>query len=547
MLSDFSIEDQLDWRYFGRRYLPMADFVRLCTLVGLHHCDEHELESYEEKRIMFPAARTIMPEEYARAFWISQYQQTPEFEFDDKYLPFHELNWSLRHQIPRPGNQQHDLRHPIDKSWGLDGLVRPIEKEISPWGSYSIAIQVGDRKIQVSTVTHFYHYWQIYELYSVRKTHEGMYNDNKFLQPFGNPNHTVPDELPYLFEVISSFQYLYSSHFSKLMERLQPNADGFVVFDEVQQNELLQIARTFAKDTLRLYNLDEDALYKGLGQMIRLHIAYEESERFKLSLALRKDIWRITELISYSFGTSAEDIAIRAGPAGGFIGNYLELLFPNRRKRAKDEAFRLLKHLLQENHKHSPSYSLSDNELTNLLNYSEATNIAWVEYVIVELNKAFLDLHSWHATVTFFYLKMLASFPETLMKTLIQNNGDAKTQQDLDAQRNPGMSTLVNLVFRNIAQPAILRHYQSVSQREAKGVAQFSTNVAYLSNTITASATEDEYLGNNLALATLVRNFSSHLVVDNPNFLQGHYVLCVRSILSSISSIWKAAMGKHWV
>jgi hypothetical protein len=547
MLRDFSIENQPDWRSFGKRYLTIGDFIRLCNLVGLHSCNEHELENYEARRVMYPAARTIMPEEYARAFWISQHQQSPIFEFDDAYLPFHELDWALRYQIPRPNNQGIDFRHPIDKSWGIEGLVKPIEQEFGTWDNYSIAIQVGNRRIRKSTATHFYHYWQIYELYSVRKFHEGMYRgDSNWLRPFGNPSHSVQGELPYYFEALSFFHHLFSSHYSSFLENLQPNNDGFVILDQGQQNDLQQVAHTFANNTIGLYNLDQNALIQGLRKMMELHVIYEEAERYKLSLALRKDIWHITELISYAFGMSAEDIAVNTGPVGGFIGNYLELLFPNRRKKVKEEATRLLEHLLQEHRRNSPNYSLSDRELADLLNYMEATNIAWIEYVIVELNKAFFELHSWHATVTFLYLKLLASLPETLMKTLVQNNSDQQTQQDFNAQRNPGMGTLINLLFRNLS-PAILTHYQRTNHWEARDSAQFAANLVYLSNAITSSASEDEYLGIDLALATLVRNFSSHLVVDDPALLQGQYVLCVRSILASVSAVWIAARGKNWV
>src|SRR3989304_5772347 len=109
MLREFNIENQLDWRYFGKRYLNISEFVRLCNLVGLRQLNEHELESYEERRIMYPAARIIMPEEYARSFWHSEHQQIPVFDVDEKYLPFHKLNKALRFQITRPNRIEHDL------------------------------------------------------------------------------------------------------------------------------------------------------------------------------------------------------------------------------------------------------------------------------------------------------------------------------------------------------------------------------------------------------------------------------------------------------
>ena len=184
MFRDYSIENHFDWRYFGKRYLYSREFISLCDLVGLHSCSEHELESYEESRVMFPVARMIMPEDYARAFWVSQFQEDLNFEFEEKYVPIHNLDWQLRYQIPDQNTQ--DFRHPIDKSWGMDGLEKPFDKGFLPWDSYTINIQLENRPIRESTVSHFYHYWQIYELYNVRKFHGGMYKDNSFLNRFRN-------------------------------------------------------------------------------------------------------------------------------------------------------------------------------------------------------------------------------------------------------------------------------------------------------------------------------------------------------------------------
>ena len=181
----------------------------------------------------------------------------------------------------------------------------------------------------------------------------------------------------------------------------------------------------------------------------------------------------------------------------------------------------------------------------SLLNYTETTSIAWFEYQVVELNKAFFEYHSLHATVTFLHLKALSSFPEALMKALIQNTGDPITQQDLSNQPNPGMGNLIDLTFRNVF-PNVLAHYHSTMHWTAKDSPQFSANLAYLANSINSAASDDEYVGTNLALATLIRNFSSHVAVDDPNLFEGQYVLCLRCILIATSSIWRAAQGKNW-
>jgi hypothetical protein len=544
MLRDFSIEKQSYWQYFGERYLFVDDFINLCDLVGLRSCSKHELESYESRKLMFPAARTVMPYDYATAFWAHQLGQSQNFEFNENYLPFHNLDWELRYHTLNPNEQ--DFRHPIDRFWGIDGLEKPMNMDFIPWDSYTVNIQLGDRVVKESTVSYFYHYWQIYELYDVRKYHNGMYSDYSPVIRFGNPNHNETGELAYFFEALSYFYTLYSANYSRFFEGLQPNKDRAILLDQSQQNNLTQIIQTVATETTRLFNLDEDSLYQGLRQMMELHYDYEQAERFKLSLALKKDIWRFSELISYSTGRSPEEISRIAGPVGTYIGYYLEILFPNRRKVAREEALQLLKHLLKEYTNNFPNIRLSDAQLTSLLNYTEATSIAWFEYVIVELNNAFFERHTLHATITFLHLKAIASLPEALMKALIQNNGDQQTQQDLSNQRNPGMGNVIDLVFRNLP-TTVLGHYHRINHWEARDSTQFSANLAYLANAINSATSEDEYIGTNLTLATLIRNFSSHVAVDDPVLLEGQYVLCLRSILVTVNSIWKTAHGKHWV
>jgi hypothetical protein len=99
-----SLESHPDWRYtFGRRYLQLDRFVRLCEAVGLYQCTDIELEEYERERWLFPAARMVMPEEYARAYWHVYPGHLNPSELNDKSRPFYQLDEAIRFQIPIPG------------------------------------------------------------------------------------------------------------------------------------------------------------------------------------------------------------------------------------------------------------------------------------------------------------------------------------------------------------------------------------------------------------------------------------------------------------
>jgi hypothetical protein len=534
------------WQRFGKRYLHFEDFIALCGAVGLHGCGRHELEEYERECWMFPVARMVMPDGCARAFWNHTLQPNVECEFDEEFLAYHKLDWAIRYNIQMPETQVLNLPHPIDTAWGhVGGLQHPIDEEYVPWDSYVIQIEIGGHNTDCPSATHFYHYWQIYELYEVRKRRKGMYKDNALLPGLGGPAHNDPQSLFPMLDAISYFQHLYQSRRALMLEGLQSDDDGWISPTQTQQGELDQAAQQYAADTPRIYELDENALYSGLRRMMELHVRYEEADRVRLAEALKADVWRAVELIHFALGTPTEDIAVRAGRVGGYASNYLELLFPNRREEARNKALRILQNLGREHNVLAPNYSVSNNDLEKLLDYAESTDLAWFEFVMVELNRAHFALHSWRTAEAFLHLRALASFPESLMRTLVVRNGDATTQGDLRNQQNPGMGNLTCLVFRGI-KPSILAQYQNAKHWNAREAAEFEKNLQYLVSLISTASTEKVYLGANLALATLLRNFTSHLVVEDPQLLQGQYVRCVRAILSTVFSAWSVAKRKDW-
>lgn len=545
-----SMKNSLDWRYhFGKRYLSVGDFIRFCEVVGLHGCSEDELEYYEQERWMFPVARTVAPEEYARARWEALYGPKTEFKYEEKYLPFYRLDMAIRH----PSRWQQDPassdpRHPIDQAWDhVEQLERPAEKDFQPWDSYAILVTSGELEIREVTASHFYHYWQAYELFHVRKLQVKMYDDNVPLRM--PPGQTYAD-LPVVYfflDAVSYFQDLYQLRRLQLLSTLSPDDSGWIVLDQAQQKELEVAARRHAEHTLAVYRLEEDQAYAGLRGMMYLHKSYEESERTRLAEALKEDIWRAVQFMYHAFGRDDTEIAKQAGRVWGHSQNYLEVLFPNQRKETQARATRLLVSLAEEHNKRALNYVMSDSEIQDLVSYIESSDLSWLEYVIVGLNDSYFAHHSWQVAESFMHLKTFASFPEALAKTLILRNGDPKSQNDLLNERNPGMAAAANLVFRQSG-TSVLAQRDSAGAYSARNVAEFTRSLSCLVKLVASASTDDEYVGSSLALATLVRNFTSHLVVEDPNlFDDQQYVQCVRAIVTTAYAIWKVAKAKSWV
>ena len=544
-----SHENHIGWHNFGKRYLRTDDFISLCSAVGIYHCAENELEGFESDSLLFPAARIEMPEVYARAFY--QYLDNPDsvLEIPDDLLPFHELDWALRYNLHPPNRSiaDQDFHHPIDINWGrVYGLFRPIHEEYRSWATYSIKFPIGGRILCRSTVTHYYHYWQIYELYQVRKLQRSMYKDNCLLTRLGGPAHDDRQSLLYFFDAVSYFSHLYNAFSSVFFETIEPNNDARIVLNQAQQDQLEQFAQQYASKTVRIYELDENTMYSGLRRMMELHADYEHADRIRLASALKRDIWRATELIHFSLGTPTEDIATQAGPIANFIGNYLELLFPNRRERVREKSFRILRSLVSEHNRRTTQYSISDNDITELFDYTENTELAWFEYVVNELNDVFFERHSWQTASMLLHLQSLASFPESLMKTLIIRGSDARTQTVFQNQR-PVLNAVINLSYRDV-NPSILTHYQQTNNYwSARDSREFTRKLSYLLAELAVATHDEMFIGINLAITSLLRNYTSHFLIENHELLQGQYVQCLRAIISTVFASFHVARNKGWV
>jgi hypothetical protein len=184
--------------------------------------------------------------------------------------------------------------------------------------------------------------------------------------------------------------------------------------------------------------------------------------------------------------------------------------------------------------------------IQELVDYLESTDLALFEYILEQTNQAFYAQHSWQVAESFLHLKSLASCPESIMKVLLLNSSDVAAKAQYLGDPNPGMGVLNKILFQP-SRPGIWASYQSASHRSSREIADFITNLSALIPLIDSATSEDEYLGTNLSLATCIRNFTSHLVLERSDLLQNQYVRCIRSVISSLFLVWHEAKRRRWV
>jgi hypothetical protein len=535
------------WRFYGKRYLRSNEFVMLCTAVGLYHSHESELEDYERSGVLFPVARMIMPDEYAKAIWLFFNSGVEKVNVDESLEAFHHLDWAIRYPdtlIPGENKSDLDMHHTIDSQWGkVEGLFLPKNQEYIPWDQYNFPVEYEGQTYQQPTATQFYHYWQIYEFFQTRKMAQGMYIDPAPISLADMLGH-IKAMNPYL-DAMSYFQHSYREKITSLLLVNEPDEENLWSLMEEQQKELETSAKAFAQETLEKYTLSPESLYEGLRGLVTLHHAFELLERTRLADTLKSDIWRLIELVHYAFNYPTEDIAHNVGGVPGIRGDYVELLFPNRRKRTKEKAARILTNLADEHNKFAPGWTMANTDVEGLLGFLDKTELVLLEYIIEQTNQAFFARHSWQAAETFLQLKSVASFPESMMKVILLNSGDRAAIQRFN-QEYRGMDSLSKIYFE-VLSPGIWAEYQTTNHRSSRDATEFMGNLRFLISTVIQAQNEDVYLGASLSLATCIRNFTSHLVLEKPDLLSGQYVRCIRAIVTTIYIIWHSANQRKWI
>ena len=137
-------------------------------------------------------------------------------------------------------------------------------------------------------------------------------------------------------------------------------------------------------------------------------------------------------------------------------------------------------------------------------------------------------------------------FPWEYDEGILFNSGDATAIADLNNRNNPGMGTLNEIYFQNSI-PNMWNQYLAAGHRSSRNAAEFTANLVHLIALITGAPDEDSYIGTSLSLATCIRKFTSHLVLEDPALLQNQYIRCIRAIASSIFLIWHEFKRRGWV
>jgi len=313
---------------YGNRYLEIRNVIRYCTKLKVK-TDESELEYYEEKGIMLPVARVVLPEEYIKRTSKARSSGSSEMPLPEEWPEVNQLYDRLlivpQHYAELPDEELVDS---FDRAFDRNHpyLVRPEPGNFKPWDSYRVLVEYQDNHdIEKSTAIHYYSYWQVHQLYDIQKCPD-LYQ-NRFILSLLPEEVKQRHRLPRarnldiyrdfhararLFDALSFCITMYHREHGRTFA-LIPERHRVKTLDKQQHKDYVERLSAHAKFVCGRYSLQEQDLYTFLTQLLELRRDYIQAERLKLAAELENDITYQARLTASITGKDWQEIGNEIG------------------------------------------------------------------------------------------------------------------------------------------------------------------------------------------------------------------------------------------
>jgi hypothetical protein len=387
---------------YGTRYLELGQFIRYCEELNVT-VDKRELEYYEEKGVMLPVARVVVPEEYVKRMHEWQYRST-DMPYPDEWPEINRLR--DRHLVLLEDYAKltdEELVDPFDREFGRNPyLVRPDLNNYQSWDSYQVVVEHhDDYDVKESAATPYYSYWQVHQLYEIQK-YPDLYK-NRFLIEH------LPDEFrerccralnlelyrsfhgraPF-FDALSFYITMYNREHNRTFA-LIPEQYRVRTLNAQQYQAYQSRLRAHAESVVAKYSLAEQDLYAFLVNLLDLHHSYLKAERLKLADELENDIVYQARLIAGKTGKEWKEVADELGKIPPFWSKQaFRHLNPILKERdgARELLLYCMKMYSEEMVKmnvQAPVCSLSEGDLDELLAFCEDNGLRIFSFTLDEM------------------------------------------------------------------------------------------------------------------------------------------------------------------
>lgn len=531
---------------YGNRYLEVRDFIRYCTKLKVK-TDETELEYYEEKGIMLPVARVVLPEEYIKRASKARPSGSSEMALPEEWPEVNQLydRWLI---VPEDYAELTDeelvdsFDHEFERNHPY--LVRPEPGNFKPWDSYQ-------------TAKHYYSYWQVHQLYDIQQ-YPDLYQNRSILSLLADEvkqRHRLPrarnldtyrdfcGRAPF-FDALSFYITIYHREQERTFA-LIPEKHRVKTLDEQQHKDYVERLSAHARFVCGRYSLKEQDLYTFLIQLLELHADYIQAERLKLAGELENDIKYQARLIASITGKDWEEIGDEIGKrkiAPFWVKREFRHIDLSTKER--DEAEEVLLHsakeMAQDCAKNSIQPSIgtfSEKEISGLLDFCEDNGLTLFSYTLSELLATEDEASRKFRRLTLYgSLKNLATSLEYFLRVIA-----SRRHNNLPS----GLTDIVKKVMKNESWIRIFDNNSKLAS--GKDPAEFLSKLRLLLKDDELTGSEDGFWAQCFLISRLARNLTVHNYPTDDWFYGDLYGKMTSVVIYSIFYSWHVAKRERWV
>ena len=311
-------------------YLEKDKFIKLCNDLNVD-ANNRLLEIYEKNDLIYPVYRIIRQEDYLQIIfeqsYNSFYRTNNIIEVPDKYgdllqFEYEKLNNWYHPIFPQFHSVLKD-GHPLDQAYklGESFIEKPSKENYKKWDEYIVEVKANIETTQIkekkSIARLFYSPWQIYLLEEANRKHTRKVN---VLIPLKEDEKYILQEPPQkltLTQWNEYFKSLWEYRFKDdlLYEIYLNSIDGHILEGEPAKNfheERKKIAENI------YFHHSYKSWIKFLRALCGLYFDYQNREKIKLSLCVKKDVKFIIDILRFGAEKKYREII---NDVGMVVGN----------------------------------------------------------------------------------------------------------------------------------------------------------------------------------------------------------------------------------
>jgi len=522
---------------YGRRYLTAREFSSYCSDLNVELKPfNQELELYEKEGVLLPAACVIKPNEYV----VKRRQLDQQPETYGQSLP----EWEELERLLHHGTDT-DLWHPFDREFEKQNryLFRPSHKSYRPWDSFYTEVESSAAEtFRVPTVEHYYHYWQVHEVYLIHKKYPIFAKHNWVLQNLkkeARKESYLKPEDPNLvatfhgkakyFDALSFYIELYSNEERKTFAAI-PATNGFKQLNNDQFDHYQRRQAGHTSFVAQRYNLSVEELYQFLVHLLELRTKYQRAERIRLRNELGNDVLFLTRFINSLTGQPFGEIEEEVGKRASFWTK-TEFRHLDRALEVQDYARNTFERLRSQYNEMFPGFRISPTDINEMLRFIDERDLFIIPYAIFDIDETLNSPRSFRRTSLYIGLGNLTTGLECYLREI------ANTIPSDTVQTN-SLFNLVKTMFSDWGQK--FENEYSVRQGRAQ-----SDAIWYITDVYTDPNLDT--ISRAFLIAHRARNLVAHNYILDHYMYHNLYGIVYTAICHALFYSWAYGAQKGWV